>query len=258
MKPTSFWQNIINQNIGSYVPKASHGQNLHNFTSLENALGCSPKIRLPDLPLNEYSGAEIAALKIKIANWLKVTPDMIVLGAGSDDLINLIPQTFLEPGEAAFVKTPTFFRILEAIHRVKGKLADNPDTAKLVWWCSPNNPTGEVSVPEINPEQFTIIDEAYQEIFDPENRSSAIHRLNSFPNLLITKTFSKAFGLAGIRVGFAVGNPKIIGAIAKWQTNFPISSLSARIAQVALDDLDFLQTVHDHFAAERNAEDPAV
>ena len=252
MQPNSFWQNLVNQNIGTYVPKAAHGQNLINFAPLENALGCSPKINTLTLPLHVYPGAEIAELKTKIANWLKVTPDMIILGAGSDDLINLIPQVFLEPGEKVFVKTPTFFRILEAVHRVKGQLVNNPESAKLIWLCDPNNPTGEViNNKNINTDKLTIIDEAYQEIFDPDNKQSAIKLLDKFPNLLVTKTFSKAFGLAGIRVGFAVGNPKLISALSKWQTNFPISSVSAQIAQMALDDLGFLNFVHNHFKAER-------
>ena len=242
---------MIKQNIGSYVPRSVHDQNIHNFAVLENALGCSPKIKTLTLPLHEYPGVEIIKLKSKIANWLRITPDMIVLGAGSDDLINLIPQVFLEPEEKVFVKIPTFFRILEAIHKVRGRLINTPDHAKLVWLCNPNNPTGEITNIKINPDQLTIVDEAYQEICDPKNEKSTLNLLPKNKNLLITKTFSKAFGLAGIRVGFAVGHPEIINILNRWQTNFPISSVSAQIAQMALDNLDFLSFVHGHFARER-------
>lgn len=257
MHPNSFWQNLVNQNIGTYIPVGHHDQNLHNFSALENALGCSPKISVPVLPLNIYPGPELSALKQKIAAWLKVTPEMIVLGNGSDDLINLIPQVFVEPGDQVYVQIPTFFRIIEAVHKMKGKLVADPENSKIIWLCSPNNPTGVVTDLNVidklagGTDALVVIDEAYQEIFDPENKQSAVRLLNKHPNLLVTRSFSKAFGLAGIRVGYVVGNKDVIGPLAKWQLNFPISVLSAKIAQEALDNLDFLKVVHDHFDTER-------
>lgn len=285
MKPNSFWHHQNEQKLGTYIPKPGRGKNLINFAALENAFGCSPVVtkkiqKLTCEPLNSYPGSEMENLRVKIATWLKIRPGMILLGNGSDELINLVPQVFLEPEENVVVQTPTFFRILESVHRMKGNIikvntasengfalgksftkellgAIKITRPKIVWLCSPNNPTGVVMDVELidkiagETDALVVVDEVYQEFFDPENKKSAIRLLGKHKNILVTKSFSKAFGLAGIRVGLAVGTPEIIGALAKWQLNFPVSILSAKIAQNALEDQNFLKQTAKKFSDER-------
>ena len=128
---------------------------------------------------------------------------------------------------------------------------------QVIWLCSPNNPTGETINPKLvariaqKTKGLVVVDEAYQEIFDPENKFSAVKLIKEHKNILVTKSFSKAFGLAGIRVGMCIANSKIAKALESNQLNFPISTSSERAAISALDDSDFLNKVHDHFEKER-------
>lgn len=272
MKPNSFWNHTVAQNLGTYVPAIGGSKKFLNFSALENVYS--------ENPLKSYPGQELEKLKRKIARWLEIKPDMVLLANGSDELINLIPQVFLEPGEKVVVQIPTFFRILESVHKMKGDLITVGATQengialdenfvldlertirsagpKIVWLCTPNNPTGVVM--DVNlidriaykTTALLIVDEAYQEIFDPENKQSAIHLIDKHPNILVTKSFSKAFGLAGIRVGFAIGNKKVIDILKKWQLNFPISTSSAQIASKALENINGLKRIAKNISIER-------
>jgi histidinol-phosphate aminotransferase len=197
----------------------------------------------------------------------------VVAGNGSDQLINLIAEVFLRPKVTCLVQIPTFFRIIDVVRERKARLitvstiGDNfcLKTEKLikqlnpqvVWFCSPNNPTGETIDPKFiariakKTKGLVIVDEAYQEIFDPENKFSAVKLIKKHENILVTKSFSKAFGLAGIRVGMCIANRKTAEVLEKNQLNFPISTASQQIAEKALDDILFLNKVHDHFEKER-------
>jgi len=282
MKPNSFWKHVSDQKLGTYIAPVDN--KLKNFAALENALGCSPGVerkmsKLEGVGLNKYPQNN-NEFKKRVANWLSVDPAMVTLGNGSDELINLIPQVFIEPGDKCVVQTPTFFRVIEAINKTKGLVEVVPAKAErnfsldgayfsqmerrvkkcrpgLIWLCSPNNPTGEVIDPKFidfiagKTKALVVVDEAYQEIYDPENKFSAVRLLGKHNNLLVTKTFSKAFGLAGIRVGLAIGNKKIIEPLEKWRLNFPISTLSLLAAEAALEDVSFLDRVHKHFMTER-------
>lgn len=285
MKPNSFWQHMMAQSLTNYVAPVPNNKDLHNFAALENAMGCSPVVqaKISELlasSLNSYPDRDAIGLKTKIAKWLNIDTSMITIGNGSDELINLIPQVFIEPGDRCIIQTPTFFRIIEAVHRMKGKLILVATTGQenfalgddfiskvkkeiknsqpsIVWLCSPNNPTGELLdvkfIEEIaeRTNALVVVDEAYQEICDPVNDHSAVKLINKHTNIIVTKTFSKAFGLAGVRAGFLIANPKIIEAFEKWRLNFPISSISLKITNMALEDIGFLKKVHEHFTNER-------
>src|SRR3989344_5449296 len=281
----SFYNHTMQANIPSYVPQIQGFHSRADFSTLTNVFGPSPLVRkaLPSLlkdPMNLYPMRNPVRLKEKIASWLTIDPSMITVGNGSDELIAIIPQVHLEPGDHCVVQTPTFFRIIESLHRMKGEVLTVPATdetnfvlgqryiesvfaaskrtnARITWLCSPNNPTGET----IELDHITwlsrrvpgllVVDEAYQEFFDPKNNLSATRLVDKHDNIIVTKTFSKAFGLAGIRVGFAISSPHLIDALERWRLNFAISSLSLRIAEAALDDISFLQKVHERMDTER-------
>lgn len=237
-----------------------------NFDLVENSLGKT---------FNTYPEKHSLTLKNRVAIWLDVNSNQVVIGNGSDQLINLIAETFLGSNDICLVQIPTFFRIIEVVHKNKANLKTvlaiqleedfclrieklirqlNP---QVVWFCSPNNPTGETINPKFiariarKTNGLVVVDEAYQEIFDPNNKFSAVKLIKKHKNILVTKSFSKAFGLAGIRVGMAIAHKNIAELLEKNQLNFPISTNSERFAIKALDNISFLNKVHNHFAKER-------
>ncbi len=284
MKPNSFWQHAAANRPATYLPNSDiiiH----HNFAALENDFDVSPAVikalqTVCQLKLNHYPDRNAGKLKTKIASWLGIASDMVALGNGSDELISLIAQVFVEPKSRIVIQTPTFFRLIEAIHKMKGvvtpvtapkerhfaldaEFANNiiataeKKQASIIWLCTPNNPTGAVMnlalIERIaaSTKALVVVDEAYQEIWDPQNKKSAITLIPKHDNILVTKTFSKAFGLAGIRVGMMLGNPNLISAIDAWRLNFPLSSISLLIAEAALEDTNHLNIIHKQVALER-------
>lgn len=240
------------------------GGKIMNFALVENSLGKT---------FNTYPEKHSLTLKNRIATWLNVDSNQIVVGNGSDQLISLIAEVFIKPKDICLVQIPTFFRIIEVVRKNKATLRTVStlgenfclQTKKLigrlnpqvVWLCSPNNPTGETIdlrfVAEIAKitKGLLIVDEAYQEIFDPKNKFSAIRLIKKHKNILVTKSFSKAFGLAGIRVGMCIASKEIAEILEKSQLNFPITTTSEKIAKIALDKIRFLDKVCAHFERER-------
>ena len=185
-----------------YIPK--HTKNVLDFSFLVNVLGFSPKVKKAideiDFSLiNQYGDRSSTDLKKKISRWLSVPIDNISLGNGSDELIDLIPRAFVNPGDPVISQTPTFFRVIEGSLKMKAKmvlvkaeegrgfrldrkfaekmiLAIKKFQPKLVWLCTPCNPSGEVIAWELIEKIATvtkgavIVDEVYQEFFDPENK----------------------------------------------------------------------------------------
>lgn len=284
VKLNSFWHHAVSHQPATYIPNQGVIVH-HNFAALENDFGVSPVVAkavrtVRNVELNHYPDRNAGSLKTKIASWLGLTPDMVALGNGSDELISLIAQVFVEPGSSVVIQTPTFFRIIEAVHKMKGAVvpvaarkerrfgldaqltdkiiqAVKKHRATLAWLCTPNNPTGAVmdlsSVDRIAGETkaLVVVDEAYQELWDPQNKKSAVTLIPKHDNLIVTKTFSKAFGLAAIRVGMMLGNPALVSAIEAWRLNFPLSSVSLRIAEAALGDTGHLIRIHRDVSRER-------
>jgi histidinol-phosphate aminotransferase len=223
--------------------------------------------------VGNYPEKHAASLKKKIAGWLSVESDQVVVGNGSDQIVDLIAKVFLGQKVTCLVQVPTFFRIIDVVRQSHAKLItvstieDNfcLKTEKLikrlnpqvVWLCSPNNPTGETIDSRFiariakKTKGLVIVDEAYQEIFDPQNKFSAVRLIKRHKNVLVTKSFSKAFDLAEIRVGMAIAHKNIAGALEKNQLNFPISMASQQTAEKALDDIKSLKNVHRYFEKER-------
>ncbi len=237
------------------------------LASNENALGPSPKalaaLRAASSQLNRYPDAAGSALKAKLASVLRVKPDMITLGNGSDELLVLALRAFVDPGDEVVVAEPTFLiYALQAkacgasVHVVPQrdhrydlaamKRAVTPQT-KIVFIANPDNPTGTyVTKRELS--QFlsglpasvlVVMDEAYYEFVDAADYPQTIPLVNDAP-VMVTRTFSKAYGLAGLRVGYAVANPNVIAALEAVREPFNVNSLAQAAALAALGDIAFL------------------
>ncbi len=237
------------------------------LASNENPRGVSPKALaaiaavLPDLA-RYPDGFELTQA---LSERLDVPMQQIVLGNGSNDVLELAGMAFLAPGcsavysQHAFAVYPlaTQARGAQSIvvpaknfgHDLEAMLAAiRPDT-HVVFIANPNNPTGTMlTAAELEsflrraPKNVVIVlDEAYNEYLDPALRCPSIAWLASFPNLIVTRTFSKVYGLAGLRVGYAVCHPEVAALLNRVRQPFNVNNLAIVAAVAALADQDFLR-----------------
>ncbi|MBW8886348.1 MAG: histidinol-phosphate transaminase [Fibrobacteres bacterium] len=235
--------------------------------SNENPLGASPKViealgaALPKVSL--YPDGSSGALRRALAECFGVEPGQIMVGNGSDEVLLLIAAAFLNPGEKVLVSENTFSeyefagRVMDGKivkiplrkHRYdlaafKKKLATKP---KLVFLCNPNNPTGtyfshaelEALLRAAPPRTLVVVDEAYCEYADAPDFPRSLELLAAYPNLIISRTFSKIFGMAGLRLGYAFAHPLIIRETGRVKTPFNVNLLVQAAALAALSDGDF-------------------
>ena len=199
---------------------------------------------------NRYPDAENVQLKRKLAQINKIDAENLFLGNGSDELIDLLMRVFCDPAkDSIMVFNPSFvmYEIYAKMNNVAvEKLRLNDDfqlnkrefeealtktKAKILFLCSPNNPTGNsIEDLEFYIQSFkgiVVVDEAYIE-FSPEE--SAVGLLKKYPNLIVLKTLSKAYGMAGLRIGVGISSPEIAVFINRFKPPYNISSESQRLA----------------------------
>ena len=197
-------------------------------------------------------------LKKALASYLGVLPDMVVTGCGSDDVLDSALRAFAEPGERIAYPDPTFpaipiFALMNALEPVAVPLTTDYDAdadrllatgARIIYLCSPNNPTGNVlsrtAIERIVDEApgIVILDEAYAEFAERD----ATDLLARSERLLISRTMSKAFGLAGLRIGYAVGSPALVAEVEKSRGPYKVSALAELAALTALtEDMEWVR-----------------
>ncbi|MFD2133268.1 histidinol-phosphate transaminase [Pseudogracilibacillus auburnensis] len=205
-------------------------------------------------------------LRVSLAEKLKVNESQLVFGGGSDEVITLICRAFLHEGTNTIMAAPTFSQYrhhaliegakLKEVPTVNGK-HDLPKMAqaideqtKVVWLCTPDNPTGEMIVKEqfeafmqqCPRDVIVVVDEAYYEFVAKENQFDLNRNLAQYDNLIVLRTFSKIYGLAGLRVGYGIANETIAEKLNIVRGPFNVSSIAQRAAVIALDDEQFVQT----------------
>ena len=204
--------------------------------------------------LAKYPDAYAAALKEAAARYLGVAPSMIVTGCGSDDVLDSAIRSFAEPGarvailDPSFVMVPTLARLnglepvplrLDASYEVTFDALSSGDVS-ITYLCSPNNPTGtrfsdsHATVAEAldRTRGIVIMDEAYAEFAG----ESVVDMISTNERLVVVRTMSKAFGLASLRVGYAIGSPAVVAEIEKSRGPFKVSALAERAAVAALSE----------------------
>jgi histidinol-phosphate aminotransferase len=213
---------------------------------------------------NRYPDAYQSDLKSKIASIKNVSAKNIFIGNGSDEAIDLAIRLFCEPGKdkvLAFTPSYGMYEVsadVNNIEIIKSQLTDDfqinfddvnkiieDKSIKVIFVCSPNNPTGNITKDiekvVISFDGIVIVDEAYID-FCPEY--SMLSKLNQYPNMIITQTLSKAWGLAGARVGMAYASENIIALFNRVKPPYNISTLNQTAAIAALDDIEgFQETV---------------
>lgn len=257
-KPTSELARELGLDEASIVKLASN----------ENPLGMSPKARaamseaLNSLAL--YPDGNGFELKQALSRKLGPGPEFFVLGNGSNDVLELVARAFLSPGSSAIYAQHAFAvyplaiqssgaRAIEVPARFFGHdLAAMADAiaadTRIVFIANPNNPTGtflpgkviEGFLSQVRSDVLVVLDEAYNEYLPPELRYDSVAWLARFPNLVITRTFSKIYGLAGLRVGYAVANPAVADLMNRVRQPFNANSVALAAAAGALEDDEFL------------------
>lgn len=219
---------------------------------------------LRKLSFNRYPHITTDPLREKIAEFLGLKKENIILGNGSDELISLILKLF--EGEHLVISSPTFgmynfFAKLEGVklvdvpldeHFELGNIEEYAENAKAIFICSPNNPTGNTQKREkiisvLETGAPVVLDEAYIEFAGKSN----IDLINEYENLIVLRTFSKAFGLAGIRVGYALAHEQIIDYLLRIRTPFNMNAISAKIAELMLDHYDLVKQNINYIIKER-------
>jgi len=246
------------------------------LASNENPLGPSPRgleaARNAVGGINLYPDDSGYRLKRKLAERLSVDPEQVILGAGSSDVIDMVARTFLAPGcnavfsRYAFAMYPIYTTAAGAEARVAQALPpDHPempyghdleamaalvnDRTRVVFIANPNNPTGTWLEREALrgflqglPEHLVVVlDEAYTEYVTAPSFPDGVGWLDEFPNLIVTRTFSKIYGLAGLRVGYGVADQVLIELIGRVRHPFNVNAPGLAAAEAALDDTTFIE-----------------
>jgi len=236
----------------------------------ENPLGMSDNVRRKIseavFHLNRYPDADAWPLKNALAKKLNVPEDWIVLGNGSSELLGLSAQMVLSPENSAIYPQYSF-SLYPMVARLCGAktvevpatedfnadldamLAAIDETTRLIFLTNPNNPTGtylekekvEEFLDKVPEHIFVLFDEAYVEFLEPELRLDSIGLVKKHKNVLIARTFSKAYGLAGSRVGYGVAQPELLEMFNRVRHPFNVNDLSQVAALAAMEDEAFIE-----------------
>lgn len=238
------------------------------LASNENPLGASPRVLAAIenvmMEIARYPDGNGFTLKTALAQRHGVELSQIVLGNGSNDVLELTARAFLTPQSSAVYSQHAFAvyplatqavgaRGIEAKakdfgHDPEALLDAIEDDTRILFIANPNNPTGTLMDPpellgliERVPENvLVVLDEAYTEYLPEAHKSDSIGWLKRFPNLVVSRTFSKAYGLAGLRVGFALASPRVADMLNRVRQPFNVNSLAQAAAVAAMEDTAFL------------------
>jgi histidinol-phosphate aminotransferase len=269
--------------IHAYVPgkaNASDGRPLVKLSANENPLGTSPAalaaLAEARAEAAGYPDPDSKALRAKIAEVHDLDPARIVCGTGSDELLNLAAQGFAGAGDEVLFARHSFSvydiaarrcgaRPVEVHDRdftadIDALLAAVTERTRVVFLANPNNPTGTWLPPAevgrlhagLPGNVLLVIDEAYGEYVDPEHQRFGFELAGRAENVLVTRTFSKIYGLAAERIGWATGAPHLIDTLNRIRGPFNVTASGQKAAVAALGDQGFVKASREHNAAERD------
>ncbi len=238
------------------------------LASNENPFGISPKakaaIKRELAELARYPDGNAFELKAALSRRHGVPQECIVVGNGSNDLLELAAGAFLAPGRAAVYSQHAFAvyplatqaRGAEGIvvpakdyaHDLEAMLAAITPETRLVFIANPNNPTGTFAtggelgnfLANVRRDVAVVVDEAYSEYLPPDLRYDSVALLRKYPNFIATRTFSKVYGLAGLRVGYGLMHPDVADLLNRVRQPFNVNSLALAAAAAALEDRKFV------------------
>ena len=243
---------------------------INKMTANENPLGTSPmakravKEALEDIHIYPIGDAHF--LREKLSKKLGISQDELIFGNGSNEIIEFIIRAFVKQGEHVMSVSPSF-SVYGLIAQAAGTycewvnlkkdfsfdlraLADKvkPST-RVIFLCNPNNPTGTYFtkgelldfLSRISEDKIVVLDEAYIEFVDANDFPDSLSLYREFPNIISLRTFSKVYGLAGLRVGYGFGHKEAIDMLSRVRQPFNVNSLGQIAATAALDDVQFVR-----------------
>ena len=248
-------------------------ESIIKLASNENPLGVSPlakaAMQQAIADLARYPDGNGFELKQAIVKTFGVSMLQVVLGNGSNDVLDMAARAFLSPGVEAIYSQHAFAVYPIATQTIGAKGIEVPAKnfghdldamlkavtaqTRMVFIANPNNPTGTLLRGEellrflraVPASVIVVLDEAYNEYLEPGLKTDSIGWLAQFPNLVVTRTFSKAYGLAGLRVGYALGHPDVIDLMNRVRQPFNVNSISLAAAAAALEDIDFVRRSYE-------------
>jgi histidinol-phosphate aminotransferase len=247
---------LVRENVLKMKPYSSARDEFENFNTTEMVFLDANENPF-ETGVNRYPDPQQASVKAVLAKQRNVVPNQILLGNGSDEVLDLLFRAFCEPKiDNVITLPPTYgmYGVLANINAVENKeillskdfqpqvdliLEAVTENTKMLFLCSPNNPTGnsfsDESVVALlkNFNGLVVIDEAY---IDFSKKQSWVNELDEYPNLVITQTLSKAYGLAGIRLGVCYASSKVITVLNKIKPPYNVNELTQKRSLIRLED----------------------
>jgi histidinol-phosphate aminotransferase len=242
---------------------------LTKLASNENALGPPPMaveaMRMHADKMHLYPDGGSFYLRADLAAQLGVDPARLIFGNGSNELIEFLGHVFLEPGTNAIMGSEAFviYALIAKAFRAEDRRIPMPgrvhdlramreavdENTRLLFVANPNNPTGTVVhnddlrelVERTPPHVLVVLDEAYVELWDENERPPVFDWMKERENFLVLRTFSKVYGLAGLRLGYGIGSPHVIAWLEKFRQPFNTSAMAQFAARAALNDVEYLE-----------------
>ena len=261
------------KDLKEYIPgKTPREPGIVKLASNENPFGPSPKaleaIAKEEKNLHIYPDQKSILLREALTKKLRVGEDYIIAGNGSDEIMQLAAATFLKPGEEVLIPKHTF-SLYEFVTRVfDGKvvevgLKDNEqdldamakavtEKTKMIFLCNPHNPAGayisakafDAFLKKVPENILVIVDEAYMEFVEAKDFPESLSYVIEGKNVLVLRTFSKFYGLAGLRIGYGVAKPELIKYMFRAKPPFNVNRLAQAGAKAALDDKAFAEKTY--------------
>lgn len=238
------------------------------LASNENPLGISPNaeraIQEALLDISRYPDGNSFALRDAVCRKFNLTPEQLVFGNGSNDILELAARAFLMPGLEAIYSQHAFAvyaLVTQAVgakgvivparnfaHDLQAMLAAITPKTRIIFVANPNNPTGTLLskaelgdfLQQVPPQVLVVLDEAYDEYLPEAHKSESVQWLGEFSNLIVSRTFSKAYGLAGLRIGYGMANAAVTDIMNRVRQPFNVNSVAQAAAVASLQDDEFV------------------
>lgn len=252
-----------------------------DFSSSVNPLGPSEKalevIKSNIGDISSYPDSDSCKLREAIASRFNgINKDNVVAGNGSTELIYLFAETFMQKGDVALIPAPTFGEYERAVRKVGEKpkhvnlnpafrvdpavFAHELSGAKIVFLCNPNNPTSILIPPEnltviveraLDEDVFVFLDEDFLEFVEEEEQFSLIGKIKRYPNLFVLRSFTKIFGLTGLRIGYGIASEEVITSLMNAKIPWNVNCLAQAAAIGALEDEEHLRKTRELIKYEK-------
>lgn len=271
MQPKKIFKSMSPYKPGKQVKEVQREFNLEKIVKLasnENPFGYSEKVnQVIQDKANEfqiYPDGYATEIRQVLSEGIGVNPDQLVFGCGADEVIAIICHTYLDADSNTITATPTFPQykhnaliqgaevkevpLLNGYHDLQGMLDSIDEKTKVIWLCSPNNPTGAIIndqslnlfLEQCPKDILVVIDEAYVEYSQSKDQPNTVDLLHRYSNLVLLRTFSKIYGLAGFRIGYGIANLEVSEALNIARAPFNTTNLAQHAAIVSYQDRAFV------------------